>query len=125
MVKWTNTFIEREYATRSRRRGELQSIISNELALGHDESSITLMTLNSGYSYLFLNWLCGLHLMGIAEDIRKSTIVIATDEKTELVARRVGFQVAQCFLLTAQQQNLHSMFYHGNEYIIVSSSRCD
>ena len=95
LVEWTNTFIEREMTTRERRRKELQMIIDEHLHLRHDESSILLMTLNSGYTYLFLNWLCGLHALGIADDIRKTTIIIATDEKTELLARKVGFQVVR------------------------------
>ena len=95
IVEWTNTFIQREYETRERRRKELEEIIDNKLSLRHDEASITLMTLNSGYTYLFLNWLCGLHLQGIAEDIRLTTIIIATDEKTEVLAREVGFQVVR------------------------------
>eukprot|EP01084_Bolivina_argentea_P310594 537497_1 len=95
LIEWTNTFTKREYDTRIRRRQELKHIISTKLSLKHDESSITLMTLNSGYIYLFLNWLCGLHLLGIADDIRLTTIVIATDEKTELLARKVGFEVVR------------------------------
>ena len=95
ITEWTNTFIKREYETRDRRRKELQEIIDQHLNLKHDESSITLMTLNSGYTYLFLNWLCGLHLQGIADDIRQTSIIIATDETTELLAREVGFQVVR------------------------------
>eukprot|EP01084_Bolivina_argentea_P310597 537500_1 len=95
LTEWANKFIKREYDTRTRRRSELQKIITNNLSLKHDESSIVLMTLNSGYTYLFLNWLCGLHLLGIADDIRLTTIIIATDEKTELLARKVGFQVVR------------------------------
>eukprot|EP01083_Nonionella_stella_P002566 7363_1 len=95
IIEWTKTFTKREYDTRQRRRGELQEIITNNLRLSHDESAITLMTLNSGYIYLFLNWLCGLHLLGIADDIRLTSIIIATDEKTEVLARKLGFQVVR------------------------------
>ena len=46
-------------------------------------------------SYLFLNWLCGLEMLGIASNIRDSTLIIATDEESEKLSRELGFLVVR------------------------------
>ena len=43
--------------------------------------------------YLFLNWLCGLESLGIASNIRDTTIIIATDEQSESIAKNLNFSV--------------------------------
>ena len=92
VMTMTKQFIKSENKSRVKRREELAHIIKHYIKLKHDESSILIMTLNYGYAHLFLNWLCGLHLRGIAHDIRETTIIIATDKDAFKLAKKLGFQ---------------------------------
>ena len=82
-----------EEISRESRRMVLKDLVAVEMGLDPKDGPITLFTLNGGYSYLFLNWLCSLHHNDIAQDIRKSTIIIATDDVAKATAEKVGFHV--------------------------------
>lgn len=42
-----------------------------------------------------MNWVCGLELQNIAQDIRKTTIIIATDAGSEQLAKKLDFSVVR------------------------------
>jgi len=84
-----------EESSRQDRRAKLKELLAVKMGLNPEDGPITLFTLNGGYSYLFLNWLCSLHHNNIAEDIRKSTIIIATDDVAKDTAERVNFHVVR------------------------------
>eukprot|EP01083_Nonionella_stella_P016422 45843_1 len=92
--KFVKQFITYENEAREKRRNELRNIIRNKFQLENKQKPIILMTLNNGYIYLFLNWVCSLEAQGIADSVRKQTIIIVTDEKAEAMARKAGFEVA-------------------------------
>ena len=84
-----------EETSRLDRRAKVKEVVAVEMGLNPEDGPITLFTLNGGYSYLFLNWLCSLHHNDIAQDIRKSTIIIATDDLAKDTAERVNFRVVR------------------------------
>ncbi|ETO31463.1 hypothetical protein RFI_05658, partial [Reticulomyxa filosa] len=92
----TKRFQEGEQRTRQERRRELEQIIQNRLTLSSiEDEGIVIFTINAGYTYLFMNWVCGLEALHIAENIRSTTIVVATDEESEQLVRLMGFQVVR------------------------------
>ncbi|ETO09748.1 hypothetical protein RFI_27627 [Reticulomyxa filosa] len=92
----TRKFQTKELEMRAKRRQELAQIITNHLHLRSvDDESIVVFTINSGYTYLFVNWVCGLEALGIAKNIRDTTIVVTTDSDSETLVRSMGFQVVR------------------------------
>ena len=74
------------------RRREIQSLLSH-IDPQNKNIPILLIVLNYGYSYLFLNWVCGVEYNGISapNDIRQHTLVVTTDLKAKQLVESKGF----------------------------------
>ena len=69
-----------------------------ELSKGYSDKSkgpITVIVVNKGYLYLFLNWYCSTLYNKIEKDVRKDTIVVATDQYTFDFITNIGFAVVR------------------------------
>lgn len=91
----THQLLTNEKHTRNKRQNSIKQVITNNLKLKSKHDPLLVITLNFGYSYLFLNWLCGLERFAIAPDLRDYTLILATDIHAHSLAKQLNFTSIQ------------------------------
>jgi hypothetical protein len=100
-----HTVALRHYKERDERLKLLQKVLDRmymEMGRSKDDRLVFLMTLNSGFSFLFANWLCSLAAQGVdIEAVKKRTLLLPRDADARRFVSSLGF-----FAPTADEMNI-------------------